>query len=1297
MTTPATHQYWVKWGILALSLTLFAASVARAHPHNNRDGGSSLLQHRHKSPLSANKAGNNDSDCITNPWPLYYSNVLKMREKLLANTAMVTSTSFAFLNPTTGVFAVYAILPKDREVWAAALAAGSANVVEQMKSAAISKNQLVYNFGCALNTSSHNAGVTAAFVTLTPKVGIQAVDSNGLVYCSPVTVYPADVGVPETSQLVLEDNCGITIYEHAPLTNAIWGSNTWVCAEVHIVPHSHDDVGWLLTPERYYDGCYDPNGGVQSIIRTMVEALYDNPARRFIQVEQYFFHRWWIRQDEATKAKTRTVVERGQLLFINGGWSMHDEAGVHQESAISNWARGVQFVTEEFGLAGGNVTVGWHIDPFGHASATPRLMAQLGFNSFFFWRTDYQQANFMKATKTLETVWSSSPSLGDEVLMFTSIMPDGYCEGCGGGFDVCPSPFCCFSCMDDNGPPWWAQLFNVQRRSSQKKSSLNDMRKMFRMKPQSAGEDGSNSRRNIHDVGSFADEYIKTLLQYGAMYRTNKVLIPWGCDFQHIDAHTSFALMDSIFAHVAQNYPYLTFQYSTPDAYQGRVLDSGFKWPMNFDDYFLDSDNEHAYWSGYLTSHAEYKHFERNLMNRRSSTDILLSSQPSDPETFSSRWNSVDSLRQALGVAQHHDSITGTARASVWNQYRSILTAGMRDANSVLSLLLEDVTGLEFPRTCDLNNVSVCTYTNPLSPNGTVTVVAYNSLQQDRHDILAIPIPTHTIRIVAAATYDSATGAKQFQNIDDIVYQVQTTWELTTTPDPTSTPYPQAPQPYEALVRVKIPSRGIFAFTLEGVPESDGSAATHSERTVAKETPLPLGSPVESFGNAHVTVTVDPSAGLVGLRTISPNGATHSETALRQGFFWYCPNAGDNGTQASGAYIFRPCTPDGAPIPFASGVHQMTMVKGPLCTEARMIIDYDSSIQQTIRVCQDGVGSAAVEGAIFNPYTWENYVTLIIGLGSIDPGTLGKEVIMKIAVDNNTIRSASTWYVDSQALEMQKRVRDSRPNYPYNATEPVAANFFPSNQWAMINDSQLAMSVVSDYSRATASLHDGELEFLMIRRLLHDDGRGVAQALNNSERVVSRNRLYFGPTANVVEYSRFASITHTHPSLQSYSQQSVNINITSPQRKALQAQQLQSVNGLPPTASQSFPLLPSSVHLHTMEMITPTTLILRLQHIFAKGESEEFSVPVQVDLSSLIPAALGSIASVEQMDLSGTKTLSQLNAQRLRRTYQVCNAATKSVSIGPAMFSPAASMPSDPTKVTLNPMDIITFRVTLSP
>lgn len=98
--------------------------------------------------------------------------------------------------------------------------------------------------------------------------------------------------------------------------------------QVHVVPHTHDDIGWLKTVKEYANGYNTTiqNACTDCIITTVVEALRANPDRTFTYVEQGFFQRWWYLQSDETKKATKELVKNGQLTFSNGGWCMHDEA-----------------------------------------------------------------------------------------------------------------------------------------------------------------------------------------------------------------------------------------------------------------------------------------------------------------------------------------------------------------------------------------------------------------------------------------------------------------------------------------------------------------------------------------------------------------------------------------------------------------------------------------------------------------------------------------------------------------------------------------------------------------------------------------------------------------------------------------------------------------------------------------------------------------------------------------------------------------------------------------------------------
>ena len=135
---------------------------------------------------------------------------------------------------------------------------------------------------------------------------------------------------------------------------------------VHIIPHTHDDVGWLFTMEDYYYGTNGSSRSVRTILNNMVNSLTENQNRTFIYVEIAFFEKWWKEVNETVKATVKEFIKQGRLEFINGAYSMHDEAASYYQHSIDNMRLGLMFLKREF-----NITpeTAWSIDPFGHSSS----------------------------------------------------------------------------------------------------------------------------------------------------------------------------------------------------------------------------------------------------------------------------------------------------------------------------------------------------------------------------------------------------------------------------------------------------------------------------------------------------------------------------------------------------------------------------------------------------------------------------------------------------------------------------------------------------------------------------------------------------------------------------------------------------------------------------------------------------------------------------------------------------------------------------------------------------------------
>ena len=127
---------------------------------------------------------------------------------------------------------------------------------------------------------------------------------------------------------------------------------------VHVTPHSHDDVGWLKTVDEYFDGSARNTQwtNVEVEITNVMWSLIDNPERKFSEVEMKFFNMWWNNQNDDMKDRVKGLIKSGQLELINGGWSMHDEACPTYDDMINNMLIGHEWIEQEFGV---KPRIGW--------------------------------------------------------------------------------------------------------------------------------------------------------------------------------------------------------------------------------------------------------------------------------------------------------------------------------------------------------------------------------------------------------------------------------------------------------------------------------------------------------------------------------------------------------------------------------------------------------------------------------------------------------------------------------------------------------------------------------------------------------------------------------------------------------------------------------------------------------------------------------------------------------------------------------------------------------------------------
>uniref|UniRef100_A0A6B2E8D7 Alpha-mannosidase n=1 Tax=Phlebotomus kandelakii TaxID=1109342 RepID=A0A6B2E8D7_9DIPT len=845
--------------------------------------------------------------------------------------------------------------------------------------------------------------------------------------------------------------------------------------KVIIVPHSHNDPGWLRTYINYFE--LDS----RQILNLIVAKLQEYEDMTFIWSEICILQLWWDQAHPQKQRALKQLVQSGRLEITTGGWVMTDEANVHIYAMVDQLIEGHQWVKNHL-----NVTprVGWSIDPFGHGSTVPFLLSSSEFDGTIIQRIHYAWKQWFAKHQAGDFLWKPHwRENSRQTDLLTHNMPfDIYSikHSCG------PHPFICLN-FDFRKIPGEYTEYSIKAQFI-----------------------------TNENIATKADLLIEQYARTASLFPHNVALIPIGDDFRY-NKEREFEqqyvnykkLVDYINAH-KERYGNTEISFGTPVDYFRAVKKRQEKFPTLKGDFFVYSDifteGRPAYWSGYYTTRPSYKILSRDLEHNLRSLEILFTiafnrarqSKNYDAlRIFEKNYEKIIHARRNLGLFQHHDAITGTSKSNVMRDYGTRIFTSIQDATKLQQSTIETLLQKEDHATehgfilseLERDSFSKIPRKTPIhaTPNKTVEFVVYNSLLQERLEVVLLRTLSPNVRVL--------NGDKQEMDI-----QINPVWNITEATDSLTSMYANgnianritiSEHEFEIMFVAKLPGLSLTTFTVEYLADSHNRMATiycnecHNDHHKDFEVRNKLPGDVQ-LENQKMRLLFDEHSGFLKTVTMKNMGKP-IQCAINFGAY-------RSAQFHSGAYLFK-TDPDHQNAE-KDVLEQYTDIKilitsGPIASDVTVI--YGPFLAHTVR--------------IYNTKTDLDQAVYIENDVDFEPPPKNREteLFMRLVTDieNGEIPE---FYSDLNGFQFQKRVKVSQIG--------IEGNYFPITTAAFIQDDRLRLTLLTNHAQGSASLEPGQLEVMLDRRTLYDDYRGMGEGVVDSRLTRHRFWLLLEPKDN---------------------------------------------------------------------------------------------------------------------------------------------------------------------------------------
>lgn len=817
-------------------------------------------------------------------------------------------------------------------------------------------------------------------------------------------------------------------------------SNEWDTKplQVFVVPHSHNDPGWLETFDEYF------RERTQYIFNNMVVKLKEDSRRKFIWSEISYLSKWWDTIDIKKKDAVKSLLENGQLEIVTGGWVMPDEAAAHYFALIDQLIEGHQWLEKNLGV---KPRSGWSIDPFGHSPTMAYLLKCAGFSHMLIQRVHYAVKKHFALQKTLEFFWRQNWDLGSVTDIFCHMMPFY-------SYDV---PHTC-------GPdPKICCQFDFKRLSGGRFGC-----------PWGVPPEKINIRNVENRAKMLLDQYRKK----SKLFRTTVLLAPLGDDFRYSEStewDLQFRNYQLLFDYMNSQPQYnVKIQFGTLSDYFDALdkedatnrKNSQSMFPVLSGDFFTYADRDDHYWSGYFTSRPFYKRMDRILESHIRAAEILYYFALKQAQKYkinaflsSSDFTTLTEARRNLGLFQHHDAITGTAKDLVVVDYGTRLFHSLTNlkkiiGHSALLLILKDKHAYDSPSfdtllEMDLQQKSQASLQYKkiikLSEEPRYLVV-YNPSEQERNSVVSVHVSSPTVQV------SSASGRP-------VEIQMSAVWDKGSTVSQTA---------YKISFPAQMPPLGLQVYT---VSQSTSSNPHLAEYVLYNNNIEYKGIfNMKNMKGAEEDITIENSFiklrfGQSGLMEEMINKEDGKRHEVKVQFSWYGTTSKKD---KSGAYLFLP---DGEAKPYVYTTLPLIRVqRGKFYSDVTCFFEH---VTHRVRLYNiQGIEGQSVEVSnIVDIRKEQNY-----------------EIAMRIS---SSINSQNRFFTDLNGYQIQPRMTMSKL--------PLQANVYPMTTMAYIQDAEHRLTLLSAQSSGVSSLKSGQIEVIMDRRLMQDDNRGLEQGVYDNK------------------------------------------------------------------------------------------------------------------------------------------------------------------------------------------------------